>query len=91
MRREAYRNFRIDAQLADRAERIAAGLGRMSANAVIEACVEGMLDLVEQAPSRRRLPKLVVLMDELRKYAQHPPAFARRPAVQPSRPRPPRP
>ncbi|MBE7499331.1 MAG: hypothetical protein HS113_03280 [Verrucomicrobiales bacterium] len=73
MRRAAYRNFRIDARLAARAERIATDLGRLSANAVIEACVEEMLDLVEQAPHERHVPKLALLVDELRSYAQNPP------------------
>jgi hypothetical protein len=85
VRRAAYRNFRIDARLAARAERIASDLGRLSANAVIEACVEEMLDLVEQAPGDRHIPKLALLVDELRNYAQNPPRFpapaANRPAA----------
>lgn len=73
VRASAYKGYRVNADLADRAEVVAKWIGETSVNAVIESCVRQMLTMIDEEPGREVLPKIVHMARQGRRYDEAPP------------------
>jgi hypothetical protein len=75
-RKEETRGFKLAKELADACEDIAKELGLgVSTNSFIERAMSEVVALIKEPPERRRVPKLIVQIDDARTAEERRPPF----------------
>lgn len=75
-RKEETRGFKIAKNLADSCEKIAKELGLgVSTNSFIERAMAEVVELIQEPPERRRVPKLIIQIDDVRTAEERRPVF----------------